>query len=249
MNNLYKLLYKKITTGGFTDYELSLIISIYIKNNNIYLLSCNIEDIIKLIIDYPLSCILIYNYYKLCIRKINVLVKIKEWQMFYKNNIFWNILSYEQTIKYIFYGISTPPVLLCINYLLSLKHRFNSIFDCAKGGKKFYYKLYYLFENKLYHETIKNEITERLIMLLNLIDRSTFISLNIPLIRIKEFNDLSYESILKYIIIIYKKIRKLLNSLIELFHLYNISCVKLNNIINIISHNNLLHMNTVYYLN
>jgi hypothetical protein len=152
MHNLYYFLYKKITTRVITDYELSIIISIYIKNNNIYLFAYNIEDLIKLIIDYPLSYILIYNYYKLCVRKIDLLVKIKEWQMYYKNNIFWHILSYERIKNNIFYGRSTPPVLLCINYLLSLKHRFNSIFDCAKGGKQIHHKLYYLFENETCHE-------------------------------------------------------------------------------------------------
>ena len=68
MNNLriflYKLLHKNTLTlnGKLTDNELSLIIKEYIKHNKVYL-EC--KHIINIIIDYPLSCIVVYNFYKL----------------------------------------------------------------------------------------------------------------------------------------------------------------------------------------
>jgi hypothetical protein len=127
MNNLriflYKLLNKNTLTlkGKLTDDELSVIIKEYIKHNKMYLLEC--KHIINIIIDYPLSCIVVYNFHKLSIKKMKLLLTINECRTYYTNDLFWNLLSYE---KY--------------NYLFKLKERFNSIFDCAKCKEPFNYK-------------------------------------------------------------------------------------------------------------
>lgn len=238
MNNLriflYKLLHKNAITvnSRLTDDELSFMIRNFIKKNNGYLLAYDINHIMNIIIDYPLSCIIILNYYRLT-ENINILLeKINEWRTHYKNNLFWKLLSYEQ-----YY------------YLLKLKEQFNSIYDCAKCKESFYYKLILLFANKnTNHKYIITQVIERIMCILAIFDQDIFVSLQIPLITVKDFYKLPHSYIIKYIRIVYNKITKLLDTLIQLFYLYNISCVKLNNIINIISHNKLLNMNVIYLI-
>jgi hypothetical protein len=50
-------------------------------------------------------------------------------------------------------------------------------------------------------------------------------------------------------IIIYKKITKLINTLIKLFNLYNLTCIQFNTLINYIPISKLLCMNNIYYIN
>jgi hypothetical protein len=239
MNNLriflYKLLHKNTITvnGRLTDNELSFMIRNFIKNNKGYLLAYNINHIMNIIIDYPLSYIIILNFYRLTVNKNELLEKINEWRIHYKNDLFWKLLSYEQ-----YY------------YLLQLKEQFNSIYDCAKCKEPFYCKLILLFASKnTNHEYIITQVIERLICILAIFDQDIFVSLQIPLITVKDFYKLPHSYIIKYIRITYNKITRLLDTLIGLFNLYNLTCIQLNNIINIISYNNLLNMNTVYYVN
>ena len=238
MNNLriflYKLLHKNTITvnGRLTDDELSFMIRNFIKKNKINLLACNINHIMNIIIDYPLSCIIILTFYRLTVNKNILLKKINEWRILYKNDLFWKLLSYEQ-----YY------------YLLILKEQFNSIYDCVKCKEPFYCRLILVFASKnTNHEYIITQIIERLLCILAIFDQDIFVLLKIPLITVKDFYKLPHSYIIKYIRITYNKITKLINTLIKLFNLYNLTCIQLNNIINIISHNNLLYMNTIYLI-
>ena len=186
MNNLriflHKLLHKNTLTlnGKLTDNELSLIIKEYIKHNKVYLLEC--EHIINIIIDYPLSCIVVYNFNKLYLKKMKLLLTINEWRTHYTNDLFWNLLSYE---KY--------------NYLFKLKERFNSIFDCAKCKEPFNYKISILFANKnTNYEYIISQVIERLMCILDIFNQDIFVSLQIPLIKVKDFYDLPHNNIIQY---------------------------------------------------
>jgi hypothetical protein len=237
MNNLriflYKLLHKNTLTlnGKLTDNELSLIIKEYIKHYKVHLLEC--KHIINIIIDYPLSCIVVYNFNKLYLKKIKLLLTINKWHTHYTNDLFWELLSYEQ-----------------INYLFKLKDRFNSIFDCAKCKELFNYKISILFANKnTNYEYIISQVIERLMCILDIFNQDIFVSLQIPLITVKDFYELPHANIIQYMIIIYKKITKLINTLIRLFNLYNLTCIKLNTLINSIPISKLLCINTIYYLN
>ncbi len=99
------------------------------------------------------------------------------------------------------------------------------------------------------HEYIITQIIEKLLCILAIFDQDIFVLLKIPLITVKDFYKLPHSYIIKYIRIVYKKITKLMDTLIKLFHLYNLTCIKLHILINYISISKLLCMNTVYYLN
>jgi hypothetical protein len=68
--------------------------------------------------------------------------------------------------------------------------------------------------------------------LLDIFGKELFVSLEIPLIKLKDFYELSDENTLKYIIVIYEKFTELLNQTIKLFDSYNLICIQLNNLIN-----------------
>ena len=231
---LHKLLHKnKSSTNTLTDDELSFMIKNYIKHNKVYLLEYNIDYIIDMIIDYPLSCIVVYNFNKLYLKKMKLLLTINEWRTHYTNDLFWNLLSYE---KY--------------NYLFKLKERFNSIFDCAKCKEPFNYKISILFANKnTNYEYIISQVIERLMCILDIFNQDIFVSLQIPLIKVKDFYDLPHNNIIQYMIIIYKKITKLINILIKLFNSYNLTCIQFNTLINYIPISKLLCINNIYYIN
>jgi hypothetical protein len=120
-----------------------------------------------------------------------------------------------------------------LDYLAHAKERFLSIYDCAKGGIPFHYKLAQLFKDaKYYRPEILNNIIERLMYVLDIFGKNVFISLDIPLITVKDFCELCDEYILKYIILIYEKFNELLNQTIKLFDSYNLICIQLHNLIN-----------------
>ena len=186
---------------GMSNNELRLIIRIFIKKNNNYLF----ESIINMIIYYQSSTFIIYNFLRLSVKKINILDKVRKFYLIYKNNTFWNLLLYDQ-----------------VNYLLQLQNRFNSMFDCAKGGKPFYYKIAYLFaDRKTCKQYIITVVIDRLLDILQIFNQDFFTALEIPLIKISDFYELPPELIIKYIRIVYNKITKLLNNTIKLFNLYN----------------------------
>ena len=129
MNNLriflYKLLHKNTITinGRLTDYELSFMIRNFIKNNKGYLLAYNINHIMNIIINYPLSCIIILNFYRLTVNRNEILEKINEWHTHYKNDLFWKLLSYEQ-----YYYLL--QLLHFVKYLNNMNHQISTNFVC-----------------------------------------------------------------------------------------------------------------------
>ena len=119
-----------------------------------------------------------------------------------------------------------------LDYLTNTKERFLSIYDCSKGGIPFHYKLAQLFKEGKYNKNeIINDIINRLLLVLSIFGKNVFISLQIPLITIKDFYELTEENILKYIIVIFEKFNELLNQTIKLFDSYNLVCIQLHNLI------------------
>lgn len=199
------------------DCELSIIIRIFIKSHSNFMMEYNVKRLFANDVgQYTLTWCALNDFYKIISKKIPLIFVLKKFHNVYDNQIFWSMKTSAQ-----------------LDYLEKTKERFLSIYDCAKGGIPFHYKLVQLFkESKYDRPEILNNIIERLIYILELFGKNIFISLGIPLITVKDFCELSNENILKYIIVIYEKFTELLNQTIKLFDSYNLICIQLYSLIN-----------------
>ena len=64
-----------------------------------------------------------------------------------------------------------------------------------------------------------NDLIDRLVKILNIFGSKLFLTLGIPLLTVTEFNKLTDENIIKYLLIIFDKFNELLNQTIKLFDL------------------------------
>ena len=201
----------------FDDYELSIIIRIFMKSHSNFMMEYNIKRLLADdIYQYSLTWCALNDFYKMIGKKIPIVFVLKKFYAVYDNEIFWSMKTSAQ-----------------LDYLANSKERFLSIYDCSKGGTPFHYKLAQLFKECKYNRTeILNNIADRLIYILEIFGKNVFASLEIPLITTKDFYELSDENILKYIIVIYEKFNELLNQIIKLFDSYNLICIQLQNLIN-----------------
>ena len=87
-------------------------------------------------------------------------------------------------------------------------------------------------KNNCYKKEIIDDIVNRLNYILEIFDTNIFVSLDIPLITLSDFYNLSNEDILKYIVDIYNKFSELLNQTIKVLNSYNLICIQINNLIN-----------------
>jgi hypothetical protein len=199
------------------DYNLSIVLKLFIKYHTNILLEYNIKKIFIDELDInSISLNVLNNFYKLIAKKLSLVLVIKKWQVLYNNNDFWMLSIHEQ-----------------IEYLLNIKNKFKSIYDCSRGGTPYHYKLAHIFKDNNYcKKEIMEDIINRLIYILDIFNKDIFISLDIPLILLSDFYNLSNEYILKYIISIYEKFSELLNQTIKIFNSYNSICIQLNNLIN-----------------
>ena len=203
--------------NDFDDYELSIILRLFIKSHSNFMMECNVKQIFANdICQYSLSWCTLNDFYKIIGKKITLIFVLKKFRAVYDNDFFWSMKTYSQ-----------------LDYLENTKERFLSIYDCSKGGIPFHYKLAQLFKEQKYDRAeILANIVDRLIYILEIFGKNIFVSLEIPLITIKDFYELSDENILKYIIVIYEKFNELLNQTIKLFDSYNLICIQLQNLIN-----------------
>jgi len=201
----------------FDDYELSIILRLFMKTHSNFMMEHNIKIIFLNEVDkYSLSWCALSDFYKILGKKIPLVFVLKKFNLVYDNKLFWSMKTSEQ-----------------LDYLANAKERFLSIYDCSKGGIPFHYKLAQLFkENKYDRDEILNDIINRLIYILEIFGKNVFVSLEIPLITVGDFYNLTDENILKYLVAIYEKCTELFNQTIKLFDSYNLVCIQLSNLIN-----------------
>jgi hypothetical protein len=193
----------KLLKYGVDDNTMDKIIRIFLKHHSEYAISNNIATIFIYEDEYLLTIETLKTFYNLIKQKTILLIIIQKWAEEYQNEEFWNMDLKEMII-----------------FLKGSKHQFNSIFDCANGGLPFYYKLYPLLNNQ-YKDEIMNNIEERLLLVLHLFDKKIFNHLEIPLIRVSDFYELSAKDTINYLASIYTKFNKLLNNMINLFQEYH----------------------------
>jgi len=201
----------------FDDYELSIILRLFMKSHSNFMLEHNIKTIfLNELCKYSLSWCCLSDFYKIVGKKIPLVFVLKKFNLVYINQEFWNLKTSAQQ-----------------DYLANAKERFLSIYDCAKGCIPFHYKLAQLFKDGKYdRKEILNNIIDRLINILDMFGHNVLVSLEIPLITVESFINLTDENILKYIIVIYEKCSELLNQTIKLFDSYNLICIQLANLLN-----------------
>lgn len=201
----------------FTDYELSIIIRLFIKSHCCILLEVNFKSLFSTEVPKKSQTWEILNLaYKLIKKKLSLVFVLKKFSNFYYEDKFWKMNINDQQ-----------------DYLLNKKEKFLSVFDCSKGGTLFQYKLAQIFREKKYDKNeITNNIISRLLYLLDILGSNIFTALEIPLININDFIKLSDEDILNYLHLIYSKFIDLFNNIIKLFDSYNLYCIQIHNIIN-----------------
>jgi hypothetical protein len=212
--------------NDFNDITFSIILRLFLKHHTKIATSNNLIQIFKDDLkNNKLSKNILNKYYKILNKKNSLLVLLKKLHLIYNNTRFWKKNSYEQ-----------------LDFLNKLKYQFLGIYDCAKGGVPFHYKIGALIKSEKCDRLILfDNIKERLNIILKLFGIKLFNSLEIPIITTDELDELSNEQIIKYLFIIFEKINELLIQTIKLFELYNLYNLELKTLLTPI----ILNINTL----
>lgn len=200
-----------------TDYNLSILLRLFLKHHSTIALNYNLKEIFKNeLTHFNSSWDVLNKFYKIIGKKMVLIMVIKKWYLVYDNKKFWQMNISEQN-----------------DYLQLMKDRFLAVFDNSKGGVSYINKLANLIKNKNSNrDFILEDAKNRLIIILNIFGNKLFQSLEIPLISLDDFYQLSNENLIGYFIIIYEKFLELLNQTIKLFDSYNLICIQQNNLLN-----------------
>lgn len=199
--------------NDFSDMNLSIILRLFIKHHMETCLTINLKELfMNELQNYKLSYHVINEFYKIIGRRLKLIFTLKKWNIIYKNRTFWKLTIGDQH-----------------KYLLNMKDQFLSIFDCSKGGLPYHYKISSLLKSSNNYEITEN-ISQRLKMTLKIFGIKLFTYLEIPIITYDEFYTLTKDDLIKYLFIIYEKIIKFLNQTIEIYELFNISYLELDNL-------------------
>jgi hypothetical protein len=198
-----------------SDNNLSICLRLYLKHHSIIALEYNLKQIFRdELNEYKKSWNVLKDFYKLMEKKIALIFILKKWYSVYSNEEFWKLSISEQ-----------------IDYLQLTKKRFLGIYDCSKGGIIYYNKLYSLLKSSN-NKTIMEDGIIRLEIILKMFGPTLFQSMDIPLITVKDYWELTNENLIKYFVVIFEKFSELLNQIIKLFDSYNLICIQINNLIN-----------------
>ena len=166
--------------SNINDNNFSLILRIFLKHHMCVGLTTNlkklmIDDLIKT--NKIISLEVLNDFYKLLYKKISLIFVLKKWYLVYQNKEFWNINILEQN-----------------EFLINIRERFLSLFDCSKGGVPFYNKIAILLrDNKNDRKFIINNIIDRLIILVQIFETVNY-ACSLILIGVKSLKHMSRES-------------------------------------------------------
>ncbi len=218
IKNPITFLFNLITwRNEITDDNLSICLRLYLKYHSMIALNYNLKKLFRdELHEYKKSWNVLKDFYKLMNKKFALIIILKKWYSVYSNEQFWKLSIEEQN-----------------DYLQLTKERFFGIYDCSKGGIPYHIKLAHLLKNQNNNRVIFMEdgIT-RLKIILEMFGSKLFQSMDIPLITLKDYWELTNENLIKYFVIIFEKISELLNQTIKLFDSYNLVCIQINNLIN-----------------
>jgi hypothetical protein len=210
---LYNILHysKKIN-----DKNLSLIIRFFFKYHYIIAIDHYLIDLVFLLEnDKIITKKIIYDFYNLINKKIDIAKSLIKFEKSYKKNNFWNKSIINQ-----------------INTLENIKMIFYSNFDVCKSSTFFHKKIYNIL---LFNKDDKfnlNHLIKRLRNIFLLFNKKFFTEYNVILIKKNKFITFELKDKMKYCNYIFQKISKILLDTTHLFKIYNYTNNQLNNIIN-----------------
>lgn len=199
------------------DEQLSICLRLYLKNHSIIALEHNLKKIFRdELCKYKKSWNVLKDFYKLIDKKLALVFILKKWHSVYTNEIFWKLSISKQN-----------------DYLQLVKERFFGIYDCSKGGIPYHVKLVTLLKNSNnYRSELIDDSIFRLKNILEMFGTKLFQCMNIPLITVQNYLELSNENLIKYFVVIFEKFSELLNQTIKLFDSYNLICIQIYNLVN-----------------
>ena len=185
---------------NISDYTLSIMFRLLFKYHYIhnYIFICGNE-----FNNYPrtFEYIAKFTYYN--DKQLVLSNLINNWIIIYNNDEFTNLKFIDQ-----------------IEYIKKKYEYFKAIYGCTHNIVPFYYKLHNFF-NEDYKYEILQDIENRLVLIVKMFNPNIFKLFNIPLIKVSEFYDFSFEQIIKYLSHIYITFIKLLDDTLKIFILYN----------------------------
>lgn len=199
------------------DEKLSICLRLFLKHHSIVALEHNLKKIFRdELSGFKKSWNVLKDFYKLMDKKLALIFILKKWHSVYSNEIFWKLPISEQN-----------------DYLQLTKERFFGIYDCSKGGIPYHAKLSSLLKNPNINRTVlmENGIF-RLKIILEMFGPKIFQSMDIPLITVNDYCELTNENLIKYFVVIFEKFSELLNQTIKLFDSYNLICIQIKNLVN-----------------
>lgn len=212
------LLFNLITwRDELSDDTLSICLRLYLKHHSLIALDYNLKKIFRdELVVFKKSWNVLKDFYKLMDKKFALIIILKKWHSVYTNELFWNLPMGEQN-----------------DYLQMTRERFFGIYDCSKGGIPYHVKLSGLLKNPNSNRTLlMDDGIFRLKIILEMFGQKLFQSMDIPLITIKNYWELTNENLIKYFAVIFEKFSELLNQTIKLFDSYNLVCIQINNLVN-----------------
>lgn len=194
------------------DDILCIILRLFLKHHSLFALENNMKELFNELVDFSKSWECLSDFYKLLKKKMSLVFAFRKWQSIFVDKIFWKL-----------------PYNMMATHLINIKERFHAIYDCSKGGFPFHYKLGQLFKSKVnnskaVNQDIINNIAERLESIVQIFGIRLLSSLGIPLITKEDLEDLNMEGIIKYLLIIFEKIKEILEQTIKLFNSYEMTC-------------------------
>lgn len=199
--------------GKINDYDLSLIIRFFLKNQlEISLkyplfIMCNI-----LKGDFVITKKVVSDYYSAIIKKIFFFKYIYKFKVITKNLVLeGDILDQKRSVG-------------------NLLHRFKSYFDSSitgiAGATKFFQQLK-LEKNAAVINEIKNRYNESI----ELLGEEFFVKSSFKLIKKEDFDDLDVSSKIKYFLFFYLKVDKIFNQILNFYDLFHFYDTKIKQII------------------
>jgi hypothetical protein len=193
-------LFRLLSYGDIiNDRDMSIIIRLYLSHHHIVSCEVNLKKSFKNM-NKPMTIKVINDFYKFMKQRFSIIFMLKNFSTIYINKNFWKLSCEKQ-----------------IQFLNDTKLQFMAIYDCSRGGMPFHYTIAQMLNNIDTRITIK----ERLHQILKMFGRRVFETLEIPIIDCEYFEDLTNEQIIKYLMVIYDKIKEMLERVTNLMETYD----------------------------
>ena len=197
------------------DYDLSLILRYYLKNKTDLSMKYPLYVIMNLLSNkFIITKKVVNEYYTSILKKIILVNRIAKFRSSYNKENFWNKTFYNQKLE-------------LERLILIFRSHFDAGFTGLPGASKFISQI--KFKNNKY---IIDEIKYRLYGCVELLSPNFFEKNNITLIKSDDFDKLTNEQKIKFLLYFYLKTDKVIKNMIHNYDLLNIHDIKIRQIIN-----------------